>query len=371
MRSLDRYIFAQLGWTTIAVTIALTFAIWLTQSLRLFDYIVNRGLPADKFLLFAALLMPSFLGVVVPIAAFVSVLFIYNKMIGDRELVVLRAAGLSQGQLARPAILLCACAVVSGYVMTLYLQPASFRAFKDLQWELRHDFSTVLLQDGAFNEVESGLTVYVRERRGDGELLGIMVHDQRDAARPVTIMAKRGALVAAPGGTIVVMADGNRQEFDPKKQQLSVLEFDRYSVELGSVTDGDQMPWRWREPPERYLPELIGPPEVEEDVRYRPQLMAEFHQRIVVPLYTIAFVAIGLGAMLGGEFDRRGRPRRLMIAVLAVGGLEGLQLALQDIAERTPEVGPLIYLPPVLATALALLFIYQRPRRSRGVAAPA
>lgn len=369
MRSLDRYIFGQLGWTTIGVTIALTFAIWLTQSLRLFDYIVNRGLPADKFLLFAALLMPSFLGVVVPIAAFVSVLFVYNKMIGDRELVVLRAAGLSQGQLSRAAALLCGLCVVVGYAMTLYLQPASFRAFKDLQFELRNDLSTVLLQDGVFNEIEDGLTVYVRERLDNGELLGIMVHDQRDPRQPVTIMAKRGALVQAPAGTMVVMGDGNRQEFDPEKGRLSMLEFDRYSVELGSVTSADQMPWRWREPPERFLNELLGPPEVEEDVRYRPQLIAEFHQRMVVPLYTIAFVAIALAAMLGGEFNRRGRPVRLTIAVAAVGGLEGLQLALQDIAERTPEAAVLIYLPPVAVTAIALAFLYQRPRRPRQAAA--
>ncbi|MEX0759431.1 MAG: LPS export ABC transporter permease LptF [Tistlia sp.] len=371
MRSLDRYIFGQLGWTTIAVTIALTFAIWLTQSLRLFDYIVNRGLPADKFLLFAALLMPSFLGVVVPIAAFVAVLFVYNKMVGDRELVVLRAAGLSQGQLARAAVFLCGICVIVGYGMTIYLQPASFRAFKDLQFELRNDLSTVLVQDGVFNEIEDGLTVYVRERLDNGELLGILVHDQRESGQPVTIMAKRGALVKAPEGTMVVMGEGNRQEFDATKGRLSMLEFDRYSVELGSMTGADQIPWRWREPPERYLGELLGPPEVEEDTRYRPQLMAEFHQRMVVPLYTIAFVAIGLAAMLGGEFDRRGRPRRLAAAVIAVGGLEGLQLTLQDFAERTPEIAGLIYLPPVVVTLIALAFLYQRPRRRNRAAVAA
>ncbi|SMF40519.1 lipopolysaccharide export system permease protein [Tistlia consotensis] len=371
MRSLDRYIFSQLGWTTIAVTIALTFAIWLTQSLRLFDYIVNRGLPADKFLEFAALLMPSFLGVVVPIASFVAVLFVYNKMIGDRELVVLRAAGLSQGQLARAAVMLCALSVLAGYFMTIYLQPASFRAFKDLQFELRHDLSTVLLQDGVFNELADGLTVYVRERLDDGELLGIMVSDQRDPKQPVTIMAKRGALVHTAAGSMVVMFDGNRQQFDPVKKRLSMLKFDRYSVELGSVTNGDQIPWRWREPPERFIPELIGPPKSEEDVRYRAELIAEFHQRIVIPLYTIAFVSIGLAAMLGGEFDRRGRPRRLAVAVMAVGALEGVQLALQDMAQRTEAVDFLLYLPPIVVTAISLFFLYHRPRRPRRAAASA
>src|SRR3546814_12837523 len=60
-----RYILAQLVTATIFVTLALTFAIWLTQSLRLIDYIVNRGLPASTFLTFVGLLLPSFPGLVI------------------------------------------------------------------------------------------------------------------------------------------------------------------------------------------------------------------------------------------------------------------------------------------------------------------
>ena len=72
MPGITRYILGQLVTATIFVTLALTFAIWLTQSLRLIDYIVNRGLPASTFLTFVGLLLPSFLGVVLPVAAFVS-----------------------------------------------------------------------------------------------------------------------------------------------------------------------------------------------------------------------------------------------------------------------------------------------------------
>src|SRR3546814_18155328 len=90
---ISRYIWGQLAMTTVFVTVALTFAIWLTQSLRLIDYIVNRGLPASTFLTFVGLLLPSFLGVVLPVATFVAILFVSHKLALERELVFNGARG--------------------------------------------------------------------------------------------------------------------------------------------------------------------------------------------------------------------------------------------------------------------------------------
>ena len=44
MTSLDRYILRQCLSMMIFVTVALSAAVWLAQSLRLVDLIVNRGL---------------------------------------------------------------------------------------------------------------------------------------------------------------------------------------------------------------------------------------------------------------------------------------------------------------------------------------
>jgi lipopolysaccharide export system permease protein len=50
MRRLDRYILRQCFGVMLFVTAALSAAIWLAQSLRLIDLIVNRGLSIDIFL---------------------------------------------------------------------------------------------------------------------------------------------------------------------------------------------------------------------------------------------------------------------------------------------------------------------------------
>lgn len=368
MRAITRYVFGQLATATIAITVALTFAIWLTQSLRLIDFIVNRGLPATTFFSFVALLLPSFLAVVLPIAAFCAVLFIYHKLTMDSELVVLRAAGMSSIQLARPALIIALVTTAVVYSITLYFLPISYQAFKELQFRLRGDYSTVLLQEGAFNTVADGITVYVRERSADGELRGILVHDTRNPGKPVSMMAERGALVRGEAGPRVVMVNGNRQQADGGSGRLSLLYFDRYTVELTQLQDTPQT--RWRDSKERFLPELLNPELSLADERYRAELVAEGHQRLAAPLYTIAFILIGLAALLAGEFNRRGQNKRVLLAVFCVALLEGLSLAMQDIASRSTWAVPGMYIGPLLPILAASAVLLRRPRRRAVNSAP-
>jgi lipopolysaccharide export system permease protein len=367
MPGITRYILGQLVTATIFVTLALTFAIWLTQSLRLIDYIVNRGLPASTFLTFVGLLLPSFLGVVLPVAAFVAALFIYHKLAMDSEMVVMRAAGLSQMQLARPAILLALLVTLVVYAISLYFLPASFRQFKDLQNDFRNDLSAVLLQEGVFTAINKDITVYVRERSADGELRGILVHDNREADKPVTMMAERGALVPSEAGPRVVMENGNRQQVERGTGRFSLLYFDRYTIELNDF--GEIARSRWREPKERFLPELLWPSDSRDDQRYRQELVAEGHQRLVGPLYTVVFVLIGMAALLAGEFNRRGQAKRVLAAVACVAALEGLSLALSDLASRSAAAVPAMYAAVVIAGGISVYVLLRRPTRRASPAA--
>ncbi len=361
MPAITRYILNQLLIVVSSVTLGLTFAVWLTQSLRFLDYIVNRGLPTATFFAFVGLLLPSFLGIVLPVAAFCAVLFVYNRLTMDSEMVVLRAAGLSHLQLARPAIITALGVSLMVYSITLYLQPLSYRAFKDLQYQIRHDYSTVLLREGHFNTMSDGVTVYVRERSADDELRGILVHDERQPDRPVTMMAERGALVSAETGPRVILVSGNRQEIEPDSGRLSLLHFDRYTVEIAEL--GDVPPTRWREPKERYLVELLNPGSGPQDQQSRKELIAEGHRRLIAPLYTLTFVLIGTAVLLSGQFNRRGQVLRVLFAILCVGLLEGLALALQGLAGRWAGTVPLMYLVAVLPAAASLYVLLRPPHR--------
>jgi lipopolysaccharide export system permease protein len=368
MQAITRYILMQIFMATVFVTVGLTFAIWLTRSLRLIDFIVNRGLPASTFFAFVGLLVPSFMGIVLPIATFVAVLFVYNKLTMDSELVVLRAAGLSQLGLARPGMIMAAGSMLVVYSISLYFLPLSYRAFKDLQYDIRNDYSAVLLQEGVFNNISDDITVYVRERTSDGQMWGILVHDNRDRERPVTMLAESGALVSNPEGPRVIMRNGNRQEIDRDSGNVSFLYFDSYTVELANFTE--TIAGRWRDPKERFLHELWAPPRDALDEKHRQQLIAEGHYRLVWPLNTFAFALVGLAALLTGEFNRRGQAWRVVVAILCVAALEASDLALHDLADRAPEAIVAMYAVAISTILGSFYFLLRRPRHRSSSAIP-
>src|SRR6476469_326048 len=108
----DRYIFHQLALALVAVTGGLTALVWLIQSLRFVELVVNHGLSLGVFVELTSLLIPSVVAVILPITTFVVVQFIYQRLAGDREITVMRAAGLSPFALARPALAVAGIAVV-------------------------------------------------------------------------------------------------------------------------------------------------------------------------------------------------------------------------------------------------------------------
>ncbi len=280
----------------------------------------------------------------------------------DSELVVLRASGLSQIALARPALLLAVLVTMLSYALTVYLMPLAYRNFKDLQYSIRYNSSAVILQEGAFNYVARGLTVYVRERSGAGELLGILVHDERIRNKPITMMAERGALVQTAKGPRVVMINGNRQVVGRKRKDLSLLYFDSYTLDLGKAISPSGI--RWRDPRERYLHELFSPGDSEMDRKHAAQLRAEGHQRLASPLLALVFALVGLASLLSGQFNRRGQFKRILLATIVVLILQSASIGLHSLAKAVPAAIPLMYIIPLAAIAAAFyVLVRQAPRR--------
>lgn len=356
-----RYMTRLLIWPLFFIALAMSGVIWLTQSLRFVDLILNRGLPAYTFFYLAILMMPMVLSVLLPVALFIAAVFTYTKMTMDSELVVLQACGMSQGNLARPALSVMAAVMAFCYLLNLYLMPLSYREFKDLQFSIRNNYSSVLLQEGTFNTVAEGVTVYVRERHSDGELLGILVHDERVPEKPVTMMAEHGALVQTANGPRVVMINGNRQVIEHSQERLSILYFDRYTVDFNTVNPAVEE--RWREPRERFIHELFNPGADSDDQRNANNMRAEGHQRLSSPLLTAAFVLIALAALLAGEFDRRGQVRRVLWASFVTVVVQIAYLGSVNLSATLPIATLLVYLIPLSTVAGAAFVLFHRRGR--------
>lgn len=370
---LDRYLFRQLAGALLAVTIGLAALVWLTQSLRFIELVLDRGLSFWVFLKLTGLLLPGFFAVIIPITTFVVTLFIYVRLGSDRELVVMRAGGLSQWQLARPALLLGTVAMLLCYALNLWLVPASQAAFRGWQFEIRNQLAAILVQEGVFASVGDDLTVYARYRDPDGTLRGILVHDARERGAPVTVLAEAGRITSTPAGPRVTLLNGVRQQVErspppanvppgaPPVERLNVLSFAENSLDLTRTTrpgaDG-----RYRNAQERSIGELLHPDPGENiPLRDLRRFRAEATQRLTNPINVIGFCLVALATVLTGEFRRHGGGFHLFVGIAIVVVLLALGLMANNLGARDNALLPLVWLVTALPIGVSLWVLAGRP----------
>lgn len=352
-----RYLFKNLFSVTVFVAITLALVIWLTQSLKILELVANSDAPPSLFLKLVALTLPRFMEVILPLALVTGVLFTYNKMIMDNELVVMRACGFDQFTLSRPALMLCAAFMAIILAITCFLSPLSQGEMKKLRREIKAQYSAFLLREGVFNTFSNDLTVYVRERDAAGDLLGLMIHDRRDTDKPpVTVTAKRGRIFMNGEEPNILVYDGMRQQMDPASNVVSRLFFSRYTIEIKGL-EGERQE-RWRDASERTLPELFNPDlNDKRDRKYAEAFVAEGHLRMLAPFNALGFTLVSLACILLGPFNRRGQGKKVLMAVVLVIALQAGHMALGNGAKKNLSLLPLSYVLtflPIMASSFLM-----------------
>lgn len=352
---LDRYVLRQLLMALAATTGGLAALIWLTQSLRFVSLVVERGLSLRVFVGLTSLLVPSFVAIILPITTFVVVQFVYQRLATDRELTVMRAAGLSPFHVARAGLLCAGASVMLCLVLNVWIVPQAFHAFKQYEFQIRNRIAAFMLQDGVFTPLSSTMTVYVRSRDHDGTLHGIMVEDDRQPDNPSTILAERGTMLIVNDQPRVVLFDGSRQEIDRRTGRLNVLTFARNTIDL-TAPRGEQI--RYRDSSEMSLHELLHPDPHEVSARDRGKFAVEAWRRLTSPFTAFSFAMIGLVSVLRGTFSRHGNILRPFTAIMSVVCLLALSLMVQNLAGRNPGLVPLMWVEAIVPGALCAIVLF-------------
>ena len=357
MKKLDRYIIRQILVGFLLVTFSLMSIIWLTQSLRFVDLITNNGIAISVFAELTSLLMPRIFTVLAPVSVFAAVLFVYNRMLSDRELVVMKSAGISPLQCAVPAIIFGLFMSFFNIFVYNWGIPWSERQFSELQWKVKNDVSHLMLREGEFTRLQNGLTVFITTHEKDGSVTGIMVNEERTPGSRVTISAEKGRIIYTEKGPKIIMVNGARQEINKKNNQFTSVSFARYSVDFGIQEKSRKKEAGVRE---RDLQELLNAhnnPNLEEKEANR--FFVEGNRRLLNPFFNLLFAVLACTGLLCGNFNRRGQTKIISISVTLMIVILALDLSLTNIAVNNLALLSLIYanlLIPLVACFYLLLF---------------
>ena len=322
MGSIGAYIFRTTFGAFLVVLVSLTAVIWVTQALRDIDLMTSQGQTILVFIGITGLIVPLLVLVIAPIALLIAVAHTLNKMSTDSEIIVMNAAGMSPWVLFRAFLSVAVVVSILVTAISAYGAPKGLRMLRDWLTEVRANVVSTIVQPGRFTSIESGVTIHIRERRANGELVGIFLDDRRDPNERRTVLAENGELIDNDNGTFLVLQQGTVQRHELKERDPAMVKFDRYAFDLSQFSGGPQaVKYSIRE---RYLWQLLFPDPKDPFLLEQPgPFRAELHDRLIAPLYPLAFVVIAF-AYLGAP--RTTRQSRTLSMVGAVGGVGLLRL---------------------------------------------
>ncbi len=356
MGSIGWYIFRTTIGAFLLVLVTLTGLIWVTQALRDVDLMTNQGQTVFVFVGVTGLAIPLLVQVIAPLALVIAVAHVLNKLSTDSELIVMNSAGMSPWRLFRAFF--AAAVVVSIIVgaISAYVSPRGMRELREWITEIRTDIVANIIQPGRFNAFEYGLTFHIRERQPSGLLLGILVDDRRDPKEHTTVLAEQGTILKSQGGTFLILENGNVQRQQTGERDPNFVVFDRYAFDLSRFSGSEKtVNYSVRE---QFLWELAAPNPENPIYKLQPgQFRAEFHDRIMAPLYPLAFIVIVYAFLGAPRTTRQSRSLSLVSAICSIAALRLIGFGSNVMGVQMPFALAVQYVVLALATGFGIYAI--------------
>ena len=360
MNLVDKYILRQLLNNSILILIIIISLFCLAKSVQLIELMVGRGLPFYIFSKLIFLSLPQIIPILLPIIVSLAIFFVFSRMQSDKELIILQSSSFSIYNIIKPTLIFSILMCCISFYFTLYQSPKSNENFKILLYTLKNDYSSSLLQEGAFNNFGKDFTIFVKERKKDG-LHNVFIHDTRDEERTSTLIAKKGRLITNPDSTKILLQDGS-QHFQGKDKKLSVLYFEEYLLDVNQ-NDQTNLLNRWKSPSERSLYELKHPNlESKDDVKNLQAFKAELTLRYSMPLNIIGFGIVITFVIMSFGYQRKENVLKPIIVLGTIILLQVISIVSSNISIKYTNFQTLNFFP-VLCCVFLIIFFSNRSKK--------
>jgi len=362
MTLFSRYVFRQVANAFVIILVTLTTIVWLATALKQLDLIISQGQGFVLFLKMTVLSLPGLMALIAPNAMLMASLYTLDRMNGDSELIVMTAAGAPVWRIGAPFVVLASMVCVVILICNLCVMPASMRALRALITQVRTDVISQVLQPGRFSSTEPGLTFHIRDRSPTGDLLGLLVHDERDDKLVMSYLAERGRIISNDDGAYLVMFDGHVHRYEVKdpSKGVQIVAFDQYVLNISDFSPKDTSSKELR-PRERYLSELLKPdPNLLKNKGASGQLRTELHDRFSTPFYPLLFAFLAVAVLGHARTTRESRWAQILVAAGIAVGLRVSGLTASNLVTLSAGATPLVYVIPIGAIIVAALVAHVR-----------
>jgi lipopolysaccharide export system permease protein len=355
MTLFGRYMFRQVTNAFLVILLTLTLVVWLATALKELNLITSQGQGILLFMQMTMLSLPSLMALIAPNAMLMAALYTLDRMNGDSELIVMTASGAPVWRIGAPLLALASLVSIGILLANLIVIPASMRALRSFVTQVRADLISQVLQPGRFSSPEHGLTFHIRDRTLNGDLLGLLVHDEREDRQVMSYLAERGRIVTNNEGSYLVMFEGyvHRYNSEEKDKDVQIVAFDQNMLDISEFSPKDNASADLR-PREQYIGDLLFPDmNNKTTLRNYWKIRSELHERLATPLYPLVFAFVAIALLGHARTNRESRWAQILAAFGIAVGLRAAGLAAGHLVALNAWAIGLVYAIPLGAILVA------------------
>jgi len=341
-----------------------TFMLLMDKILKLIELIVTRGVSLSQILMLLFFISPSFLVFTIPMGVLLGILLALGRLSADSEIVALKASGFSLYQLFIPVGAFALAAYLLTSFLVFYGLPWGNRGFKATLFLMAQSKADVEVKERVFNDMFEGLVVYVDKVPMQGKKMeGILICDERDNDRLVTIFANEGYLSnnQASQEVILRLINGDLHRYELKTKAYQKVHFDTYDLKLELSKAFTAISKRLKDK-EMSIDDVKEKKErLEQAGQDTTAMDVEIQRRYSFPFACIVFGLIGFP--LGVQPHRSGRSYGFVLSILVFLGYYTSVMATQILAGRH-VISPFMagWLPNFLFGALGIYLLIKSAR---------
>jgi lipopolysaccharide export system permease protein len=296
-----------------------TIILLMDKILKLIELIVTRGVNLLQILKLLLFISPSFLTFTIPTAVLLGILLAFGRLSGDNEITAFKASGVSLYQLFIPISIFSICAYLLTTLLVLYALPWGNRGFRATLYLIAQSKADIEIKERVFNDMFDGLVVYVDKVPIQGKKMeGILIYDEREQGRSMTIFAKEGFLTNNPRAQEIILrlVNGDIHRVEHRSNVYQKVRFETYDIKLELAKAFTAIGEKLKDK-EMSIEDIKA--KMEEQRRKGKEatsLEIELHKRYAFPFACIVFGLIGVP--LGIQPRRSGRSYGFIFSLLII-----------------------------------------------------
>ena len=349
-----KYILFNLFKPFLTISLVLTGVVWLSRSLKYIDLIINKGLSLTSYFWFVSLIAPKILALLLPLISFATIIYTYQKLKADSELIVMESFGVSKFTLMIPALIFGVIVSVILFLIEAYISPSNYKTFKSFQSDLRNSFVISSLQEGSFHNPVSGLTVFIDKVAKDGTVNNILIHDTRSKKIESTILAKEGIFSNVGDKPNIIVFNGSRYVYNKLEKKTSILKFAKYEFQIDIAENKNSI--RFKQVEERTLTELFNPNK-NLNSKIKNEFLSEGHRRLSSPFLVLFMCSLASFSVIFGEIKRKLQIKNIVICSVIAVFIQALYITIINNLQITLFTFFIPYISMLLLSLIPVIII--------------